>query len=213
MVQLQIAISVEEVSSGYVGVGITKRGLVCNTIPLKNEDEALADLRISCITAWGERIFLYKDSYNPLTSIIASYVDELYMGRGSSPPKITILLPPREKMVKALKTVRLIPKGKYTTYGELARAIGTSPRAIGNYMAKNPVPLIIPCHRVVRSDLRVGGYSYGPIVKAFILMREGVSVDMESGKLDPSKLLRAEELVKLVGVSEAVEVWQARIRL
>ncbi len=200
-------------SSGYVGVGITKKGLVCNTIPLKSEEEALTDLRINCITAWGEKVFLYRDSYNPMTSIIANYIDELYSGKGTNPPKMTILLPPREKMVKALRTVKLIPRGRYTTYSELARAVGTSPRAIGNYMAKNPMPLVIPCHRVVRSDLRVGGYSYGPIVKAFILMREGVSVDMESGKLDPSKLLKAEELARLVEVSEAVEVWQARIRL
>ncbi len=200
-------------SSGYVGVGITRKGLVCNTIPLKNEEEALADLRINCITAWGERVFLYRDSYNPMTSIIANYIDELYLGKEANPPKIRVLLPPREKMVKALKTVKLIPKGRYTTYSELAKAVGTSPRAIGNYMAKNPIPLIIPCHRVVRSDLRVGGYSYGPIVKAFILMREGIPVDMESGKLEPSRLLKAEELTRLVEVSEAVEVWQARVRL
>ncbi len=213
MVQLQIVISVEEVSSGFVGVGVTKRGLACNTIPLKTEDEALADLRINCITAWGERVLLYRDMYNPITSIIASYIGELYQGGNPSPPKISVILPPREKMVRALRTVKLIPRGRYTTYAELARAIGTSPRAVGTYMAKNPVPLIIPCHRVVRSDLRVGGYSYGPLVKAFILMREGVPVDMETGRLDPSRLMRAEDLIKLEEVSEAVEIWQTRIRL
>ena len=54
-----------------------------------------------------------------------------------------------------------IPKGKILTYKEVARAIGKpkSFRAVANAVGKNPFPPIIPCHRVVRSDGGIGGYS------------------------------------------------------
>ena len=54
-----------------------------------------------------------------------------------------------------------IPKGKILTYKEVARAIGKpkSYRAVANAVGKNPFPPIIPCHRVVRSDGGIGGYS------------------------------------------------------
>ena len=71
-----------------------------------------------------------------------------------------------------------VPKGKVTTYGELARAAGlrNGQRAIGRIMNKNPYPSIIPCHRVVMSTGDVGGYAYGTEVKEEMLAREGVAL-------------------------------------
>ena len=54
--------------------------------------------------------------------------------------------------------VREIPRGKTATYGEIARRVGTSPRVVGQAMARNPTPLVIPCHRVVAAD-GIGGFS------------------------------------------------------
>ncbi len=56
-----------------------------------------------------------------------------------------------------------IPKGKTITYKEIAILIGrpNSARAVANACGKNPLPLIIPCHRAIRSDGNIGGYS-GP---------------------------------------------------
>ena len=73
--------------------------------------------------------------------------------------------------------LKLIPKGKVTTYKELARALGTKAwRAVGSAMAKNTRLLAIPCHRVVRSDGSVGQYAQGPARKSKILEQEGVVV-------------------------------------
>ena len=75
-----------------------------------------------------------------------------------------------------LDQVRRIPRGEVRTYGEIARALGSpgAARAVGNAVAANPVPLLIPCHRVVRSDGRLGEYSGGgPQVKARLLALEG----------------------------------------
>lgn len=76
-----------------------------------------------------------------------------------------------------------VPKGKVTTYGELAKAINlpNGQRAIGRIMNKNPFPVIIPCHRVVKSDGKIGGYFYGEDVKTNMLSKEGISV--KSGKI------------------------------
>ena len=69
-----------------------------------------------------------------------------------------------------------VPKGRVTTYGELARAVGleNGPRVIGMFMNKNPYPGIVPCHRVIKSDGKIGGYAYGTESKTAILNMEGV---------------------------------------
>ena len=76
-----------------------------------------------------------------------------------------------------------IPRGKVTTYGAIAGKLGSrkSSRAVGTAIAKNPLPLVIPCHRVIPSTLYVGNYgtpdrrpSEGACVKRDLLKREGV---------------------------------------
>lgn len=54
--------------------------------------------------------------------------------------------------------LKLIPKGRFTTYKELARKMGSSPRAVGQALRRNKRPIVVPCHRVVASDLSLGGY-------------------------------------------------------
>ena len=65
--------------------------------------------------------------------------------------------------IKVWKEIIKIPKGKTKTYKEIAINIGhpNSARAVANACGKNPYPILIPCHRVVRSDGKIGGYS-GP---------------------------------------------------
>ncbi|MCW4034424.1 MAG: MGMT family protein, partial [Candidatus Bathyarchaeota archaeon] len=71
-----------------------------------------------------------------------------------------------------LECTQLVPVGYVTTYGELAKVAGGSARSVGRVQATNPVPLLIPCHRVVKSDLDAGGYGYGSDVKMEILQNE-----------------------------------------
>lgn len=71
--------------------------------------------------------------------------------------------------------------GKTTTYGTLAKELGAGPEAardVGQAMARNPVPLIIPCHRVLAAGGRIGGFSApgGSVAKQRMLEMEGVSV-------------------------------------
>lgn len=69
-----------------------------------------------------------------------------------------------------------IPWGCTTTYGELARRLGlpvTASRAVGQANARNPLPVVIPCHRVVAADGRLGGYTGGLDIKEHLLRIEG----------------------------------------
>lgn len=84
---------------------------------------------------------------------------------------------------KVYKKLAEVPKGKITTYSELAKAVGiqNGQRAIGNIMNKNQFPVIIPCHRVVKSDGSVGGYAYGQDIKKNMLAKEGIKI--QNGKI------------------------------
>ncbi|HDI07864.1 MAG TPA: MGMT family protein [Candidatus Bathyarchaeota archaeon] len=68
-------------------------------------------------------------------------------------------LPKRYQRI--LKTVGAIPCGYVATYGEVAKVCATGPRVVGRAMATNPFPLLIPCHRVVRSNLTLAGHGAG----------------------------------------------------
>ena len=72
----------------------------------------------------------------------------------------------------SLEIARLIPVGYVTSYGALSKTVGGSPRAVGGVMAANPFAPIVPCHRVVRSDLTLGGYGGGLDLKEKMLVRE-----------------------------------------
>ena len=82
----------------------------------------------------------------------------------------------------------LIPMGKVSTYGAIAKAIGSprAARAVGNALGANTDTRAVPCHRVVRGDGSIGGYSggEGPATKAKLLMREGVKVSAGRVALD-----------------------------
>jgi methylated-DNA-[protein]-cysteine S-methyltransferase len=78
-----------------------------------------------------------------------------------------------------LLKAREIPRGEVRTYGWIAAQIGHphAVRAVGSALRKNPVPVLIPCHRVVRSDGRIGEYALGGSEnKRAILAAEGVTV-------------------------------------
>ncbi|HEY3688386.1 MAG TPA: MGMT family protein [Streptosporangiaceae bacterium] len=72
-----------------------------------------------------------------------------------------------------------IPRGEVRPYGWIAREIGNpkAVRAVGSALGRNPVPLLIPCHRVVRSDGATGQYIFGPAAKLRLLGTEGVDLD------------------------------------
>ena len=84
---------------------------------------------------------------------------------------------------KVYKKLLDVPKGKITTYGDLAKAVGlkNGQRVVGKIMNKNPYPVIVPCHRVVMSTGKIGGYAYGEHIKTKMLNDEGIKI--QNGKI------------------------------
>lgn len=84
---------------------------------------------------------------------------------------------------RVLEVVSGIPRGEVRPYAWVAREAGSpkASRAVGSVMASNPVPLLIPCHRVVRNDGSTGNYAFGAEEKVGLLEGEGVPVEELSG--------------------------------
>jgi O-6-methylguanine DNA methyltransferase len=84
--------------------------------------------------------------------------------------------------------LRKISSGKTKSYGEIARAIGNpkAVRAVGGACGANPVPVLIPCHRVLAADGKIGGFSGGLDWKRTLLAREGVKIERKQLRLPAS---------------------------
>jgi O-6-methylguanine DNA methyltransferase len=80
---------------------------------------------------------------------------------------------------RVLQKAAEIGAGSARPYSWIARELGapSATRAVGNALGRNPVPLVIPCHRVIRTDYSVGGYVFGSVAKRALLANEGVDFD------------------------------------
>lgn len=106
---------------------------------------------------------------------------EKYLDPGSKVKAIDIDVALRVTpfQLKVLNQLKRIPYGETRTYGEIAKILKTSPRAVGNACRKNPIPIVIPCHRVVAAN-GIGGYDGATQgrtlqIKHQLLRLEGVS--------------------------------------
>lgn len=81
-----------------------------------------------------------------------------------------------------------IPRSRVSSYGLIARHIGASgaARAVGSALADNPFPIVIPCHRAIRSDGSLGGYQGGLAMKRSLLTMEGVELDAAGRVVNPN---------------------------
>jgi methylated-DNA-[protein]-cysteine S-methyltransferase len=90
---------------------------------------------------------------------------------------------------KVLLSEHEIPRGWVSTYGRIAQHLGTpgAARAVGSALARNPFPIIIPCHRAIRSDGTLGGFQGGLKMKRALLKLEGVGFS-RSGRIVMTKV-------------------------
>ncbi len=91
------------------------------------------------------------------------------------------------KSEKIFSILNKIPKGKVTTYKILAEKINSHPRAIGKILNSNPYPIKVPCHRVIMSSGKLGGYVSGIEKKTSLLRHEGLHIT--NGKIDLKRYL------------------------
>ena len=120
----------------------------------------------------------------PVTGAIAEELHAYFCGelRGFTiPPDLDGVTDFTRKVLQATATV---PYGETVSYGEIARMIDMpgATQAVGNALGSNPVPIVIPCHRVIRSDGSMGWFTGGPQIKRALLRLEGIDFP-EQGRL------------------------------
>lgn len=153
---------------GWVGVAWSKKGLVALTLPQRDEAEALGQL--------PEVLVIHPQAADGLE--IEALADKLCRYFDGQPVTFDEPLDPSigtdfQRRVWAI--TRVIPRGQVRTYGEIAQEAGSpgAARAVGQAMARNPWPIIVPCHRVVGSDGSLTGFGGGLDMKRKMLVMEG----------------------------------------
>lgn len=154
---------------GSLLVAVTPAGVVRLAFECEDHDGVLAQL----VAAVSPRI---EDSTRR-TEDVARQLGEYFDGRRRAfdvPLDLRLVRGFRREVVEGLAS---IPYGVTESYAEVARRVGSpaAVRAVGSACSHNPVPVIVPCHRVVRSDGSLGQYLGGPEAKIALLRLEGAA--------------------------------------
>lgn len=162
--------AVTETALGWVAVLATERGVRHTTLPEPTREEALARLEANAGPLGVEDAERLAD--------VLQRLRDYYAGKPVSFDDIPLDLEGCSAFFRSVwEHLRRLPRGRVLTYGELAREVGRprAARAVGRAMAANPVPPIIPCHRVIAHGRRLGGYGNRLELKAQLLRMEGVT--------------------------------------
>lgn len=147
---------------GWLGVGTTEKGVAKVILPQESKDEV------------ENALSLFKNEVNQqlaeqCADLLASYLRGLPVALNDLPIDWSEVPKKHRRILETLR--QEVKLGQTITYGELAHKCGIpkGARLVGQAMAKNPMPLLIPCHRVVRSDGSLGGFSGGVGLKRRLL--------------------------------------------
>lgn len=131
---------------------------------------------------WEE---LPQETGDPL--LLAAKLWLLRYFAGENPPVDLPLEPPGTAFQKAVwALLTKIPYGKTVTYGDLARRLSSSPRAVGGAVGRNPISILIPCHRVVGAGGSLTGYAGGLAAKKFLLALEEEQASATTVNIPPA---------------------------
>ncbi|MHC4624445.1 MAG: methylated-DNA--[protein]-cysteine S-methyltransferase [Planctomycetota bacterium] len=146
--------TVFETRWGYFGLAGAGAGLLRTCLPMPNASRVESLLLENHPSARHE-----KGLFRPLQEQITAYFQGSYVDFDADMPVLFMDLSSFARSV--LAACRGVRYGRTISYGQLAAKAGSpkAARAIGGVMARNPLPLIIPCHRIVRADGRIGGFS------------------------------------------------------
>jgi O-6-methylguanine DNA methyltransferase len=121
----------------------------------------------------------------PYRGVLQSY----FAGDAVEPSTLPVDLHGTPFQLRVWHALRAIPRGQVRSYASIARDVGSARamRAVGGANGKNPVAVVVPCHRVVEADMSLGGYSGGLQYKRYLLSLEGgklVGDRVQPGQLD-----------------------------
>jgi methylated-DNA-[protein]-cysteine S-methyltransferase len=166
---------------GWIGAIVNETGVERIHFGHQTKREVLDKLSIDQIEPLGS----LPDWWNNAQKLLVSYANGESVDLSTIPIADLNRTPFQQRVVKNLMNVGY---GQTITYGELARRAGSSgaARAVGNQMAKNCVPLLLPCHRVVGSGGKLGGFSAPQGLSMKLRLLEMENVDCEKFQLTTS---------------------------
>jgi len=144
-------------------------------VGIESSPIGISEIRLNVKSNRGQ---LSKKADRNLQSLVSLLEDYFKGKRVSFNVKLNLVgLPDFTR--KVLNDARKIPFGKTITYGEIAKRIGhpKASRAVGQALGANPLPIIIPCHRVIRKDKSLGGFAGGLKWKKILLELENRATD------------------------------------
>lgn len=162
----RLVAAVTDTAMGWAGVALSERGLRYATLFHRREDACMGELR-----AAGAR-----PGQHPLKEQALALLRAYAAGEPAPIEEFPVDLPECTPLQRKIwLALRDIPRGETRSYGWLARYVGEAhaPRAIGAAVGANPVPLWLPCHRVVASDGSLHGFGGGLAMKSALLELEG----------------------------------------
>jgi len=120
----------------------------------------------------------------PYRSVLSGY----FAGDLVDPATLPVDLDGTAFRRKVWEALRAIPRGRVRSYAAIAQAVGSprALRAVGGANGKNPVAIVVPCHRVIEASMQLGGYSGGLRFKRFLLELEGARIDAD--RVHPGQL-------------------------
>ena len=154
---------------GYLGILASEKGLRSIVLPHKNKNAVYKKL----IKNLNNKQAVLKENKEKLNDYYMQILG--YLNGISKSFRVKLDLQGYSKFSKAVWNIaQEIPYGETRTYNWIAMKMGKpqSARAVGNALGKNPIPIIIPCHRVLKKDGSIGGFSAGLDWKKFLLNLE-----------------------------------------
>ena len=115
-----------------------------------------------------------RSGETPLLRAAEDWLRRYFEGQAPDPRTLPLRPAGTAFQQRVWDALRRIPYGTTRSYGSLARELDSSARAVGAAAGRNPISILIPCHRLVAADGSLGGYAGGLMVKAALLRLEGV---------------------------------------
>ena len=145
-------------------------------LTLAGDGENLVGLWLEGQKYFGAKLALSGEGSAPVFARAKAWLDRYFAGERPSPAELSLAPAGTAFQRDVWRTLCEIPYGEVITYGELARRLHTSARAVGSAVGRNPISIIVPCHRVVGADGGLTGYAGGVERKRWLLTHEGVEL-------------------------------------
>ena len=177
----QAAVGMVKSKLGNLLVAMSARGIVLNHYleDTSNVAAALAKLRLEFDPVEDQ----------PAVGEVGEEVNRYLTGEANVlRQNVDLTLAGNAFQKKVLDRLQTVPRGALISYQGLGAAVGSanSARAVGNALHNNPVPIYVPCHRVISSDGRIGGYGGGATRKLQLLRSDGFAVDNAAARIPDS---------------------------